>query len=123
MTAVRLVQSLCKSCEQCRFLRDEIHSPGRAVSDILSRGSMATPSGTTAPPQCPICAGTGWKTVAIPGKSSRVARCECRIDLRAERLLKSANLPARYEHCTLSDFEIDFDGAHRSLAAARLAAG
>lgn len=84
---------------------------------------MSTPSSMSPAPECPVCAGTGWKTVAIPGKSSRVARCDCRIDARAERLLKLANIPARYEHCTLSDFDIRFEGAHRSLAAARLAAG
>jgi len=80
-------------------------------------------SGTAALPKCSVCADTGWKTVAVPGKSSRVTRCECRIDLRTERLLKSANIPARYEHCTLSDFDIRFEGAHRSLATARLGAG
>ena len=80
-------------------------------------------SGTAAPPKCPVCADTGWKTVEVQGKSSRVTRCECRIDLRTERLLKSANIPARYEHCTLSDFDIRFEGAHRSLATARLGAG
>lgn len=37
--------------------------------------------------------------------------------------MKSANIPSRYEHCTLADFEIRFEGANRSLAAARLAAG
>jgi DNA replication protein DnaC len=84
---------------------------------------MSTSSSMSSAPECPVCAGTGWKTVAIPGKSSRVARCDCRIDARAERLLKLANIPARYEHCTLSDFDIRFEGAHRSLAAARLAAG
>ena len=82
----------------------------------------AHPSANT-PPECPVCAGTGWKTVDLPGKSSRVTRCECRIDRRAERLLKAACIPARYEHCTLSEFDIAFQGAHRSLAAARLAAG
>lgn len=84
---------------------------------------MATTSATTAPPQCPVCAGTGWKMVDIPGRSSRVVRCECRIEQRTERLLKSANIPSRYEHCTLADFDVRFEGAHRSLAAARLAAG
>lgn len=84
---------------------------------------MSTLSSMSTAPECPVCAGTGWKTVAVPGKSSRVARCDCRIDARAERLLKLANIPARYEHCTLSDFDIRFEGAHRSLAAARLAAG
>ena len=73
--------------------------------------------------QCPVCDGTGWKTVLIPGKASRVTRCECRIEGRAARLLKAANIPARYEHCTLSDFDIHSPGAHRSLAKARLDAG
>jgi DNA replication protein DnaC len=74
-------------------------------------------------PECRICDGTGWKTIEIPGKASRVARCECRIDARATRLLKAASIPARYEHCTLSDFDISFAGVHRLLATARLAAG
>jgi DNA replication protein DnaC len=59
----------------------------------------------------------------VPGKASRVTRCECRLDLRTGRLLKSAGIPVRYEHCTLSDFDINFPGADRSLAKARLEAG
>src|SRR5215468_3811575 len=73
--------------------------------------------------ECTACGGTGWKKLETHGKANRVTRCECRIDARAVRLLKSANIPARYEHCTLADFATDFSGAHRSLAAARLAAG
>lgn len=72
---------------------------------------------------CPLCSGTGWKSVEVPGKAPRVARCDCRINTRVERLLRAANIPTRYQHCTLSDFDIGFQGAHRSLAAARLAAG
>lgn len=74
-------------------------------------------------PECPICGGTGWKSIEVSGKASRVARCDCRVDARAARLIKSARIPARYEHCTLADFATDFSGAHRSLAAGRLAAG
>ncbi len=75
--------------------------------------------------ECPHCGGTGWKQVAVAGKpgANHVTRCECRNETRAARLLEAAHLPARYEHCTLADFETDFSGAHRSLAAARLAAG
>jgi DNA replication protein DnaC len=73
--------------------------------------------------QCPLCEGTGWKRVEVPGKASRVAPCDCRNEVRIGRLLKSARIPARYEHCTLADFETSFSGAHRALAAARLAAG
>jgi DNA replication protein DnaC len=61
--------------------------------------------------------------VSIPGKSSRLARCECRTTGRPQRLLQKARIPARYEHCTLEDYDTEFPGAHRSLAQARLAAG
>jgi DNA replication protein DnaC len=73
--------------------------------------------------ECASCGGSGWKRIEVPGKANRVARCECRIGARALRLLRAANIPERYEHCTLADFATDFSGAHRSLAAARLAAG
>jgi DNA replication protein DnaC len=84
---------------------------------------MVTPSVTSAPPQCPVCAGTGWKTVDIPGKASRVTRCDCWASGKTEKLLRLAKIPTRYEHCTLADFDIDFPGANQSLAAARLKAG
>jgi DNA replication protein DnaC len=84
---------------------------------------MAMPSAPKPEAECPICEGTGWKTVEIPGKASRATRCDCRVNTRVERLLQSANIPTRYQHCTLSEFDIHFEGAHRSLAAARLAAG
>ena len=84
---------------------------------------MASPSTPRSLLECPACGGTGWKRIEAAGRTNRVTRCECRIDARAERLLEAANIPARYEHCTLADFATDFSGAHRSLAAARLAAG
>lgn len=84
---------------------------------------MASVPSQQALPECPLCGGTGWKSIEIPGKAPRVTRCDCRSEARAARLLKAARIPARYEHCTLSDFATDFSGAHRSLAAARLAAG
>jgi DNA replication protein DnaC len=80
-------------------------------------------SQTETAPECPLCGSTGWKSIEIPGKANRVTRCDCRSESRTARLLKSARIPARYEHCSLADFETDFSGAHRSLPAARLAAG
>src|SRR5215472_4547592 len=84
---------------------------------------MASPLAAQPETECPVCGGTGWKTVTVPGKANRVTRCDCRIEARVSRLLEGAHIPARYEHCTLADFSTDFTGAHRSLAAARLAAG
>jgi DNA replication protein DnaC len=75
------------------------------------------------PSECPLCEGTGWKTLEYPGKASRVTRCDCQLSARTEKLLKAAHLPVRYEHCTLAEFDINFQGIHRSLATARLAAG
>lgn len=73
---------------------------------------------------CPLCEGTGWKTVPKTGTGSindrRVTRCDCQLRARAQSLLEAARIPRRYEHCELSNFE--FDGPHRSLAPARMAA-
>ena len=68
---------------------------------------------------CPLCEGTGWKTVASDSER-RVTRCSCRQQARTEALLAAARIPKRYEHCELSNFE--FDGPHRGLASARMAA-
>ena len=66
---------------------------------------------------CPVCGGSGWKSSSA---DRRVVRCECRLKSRAESLLSAARIPKRYEHCELSNF--DFDGPHRHLAPARMAA-
>jgi DNA replication protein DnaC len=55
---------------------------------------------------CPICDGTGWKNIALPGKANRVTRCDCYFADRSARLLKAAQIPARYQHCTLDNVEI-----------------
>jgi DNA replication protein DnaC len=65
---------------------------------------------------CPQCGGSGWKTIpATAAKPQSVTRCECRVGNWSERLLKKARIPARYEHCTLSNFDADFPGADRNL--------
>jgi DNA replication protein DnaC len=68
---------------------------------------------------CPLCQGTGWKMIAVEPEQ-RVTRCDCRIQARSQTLMAAARIPKRYEHCELSNFE--FDGPHRGLAAARMAA-
>ena len=75
-----------------------------------------------APDVCPLCEGTGWKTVGVSGSPNdrRVTRCDCRLRARGQSLLAAARIPKRYEHCELSNFE--FDGPYRSLASARMAA-
>ena len=71
---------------------------------------------------CPQCGGSGWKTIpATAAKPQSVTRCDCRIGNWAERLLKKARIPARYQHCTLTNFEVD-ERVHPSLKTARLRA-
>lgn len=85
---------------------------------------MVTQSGALqASSECPICGGTGWKIIQKPARGEKATRCECFFAKQADRLLKLAGIPSRYQACTLADFDTDFDGAHRSLAKARLAAG
>jgi DNA replication protein DnaC len=77
---------------------------------------------------CPLCGGTGLKMVEAQDKAGRpiqrATKCDCVLRERAERLLTISNLPSRYEHCELSNFDTDPGGKHSpSLAGAKLAAG
>ncbi len=70
---------------------------------------------------CPICDGTGWKT--LPGGSNpRVTRCDCRVQARSQALLAAARIPKRYEHCELSEFDTRYEGSHPSQQKALLEA-
>lgn len=84
---------------------------------------MASLSTTQSLPECPACGGTGWKRIEVPGKVSQVTRCECRLSGRISSLLVQANIPERYRHCTLFNFNTAFEGSDPSLQLARLAAG
>jgi DNA replication protein DnaC len=68
--------------------------------------------------ECPVCKGSGWKMIALPGRAEGAVRCECFILRRADRLFKMAGIPPRYQSCTLDNFQ----AAHNSLARARMAA-
>jgi DNA replication protein DnaC len=99
---------------------------------------------------CPVCNGSGWKTVereaegaravaaasAGAGGSSAAAKpvwavpCDCTVGDRTERALGKARVPERYRHCDFANYETDneFDGPsrteleswNRSLAQAKL---
>jgi len=75
----------------------------------------------TAAEVCPLCAGSGWKTV--PGTpDGGVTRCDCRLRARGGALIAAARIPKRYEHCELSNFTTDFPGADCSIALAQISA-
>src|SRR2546430_5960319 len=67
-------------------------------------------TGETAPVQnsrvidnttCARCFGTGLEMV--PGEGAR--RCDCQMSDHRERLFQSARIPARYQHCTLANYD------------------
>ncbi|HVP64508.1 MAG TPA: ATP-binding protein [candidate division Zixibacteria bacterium] len=84
---------------------------------------IASGATTLARPDCKSCGGTGWKRVSEQRHGRAVesaARCECVHGQKIDRLLKQARVPARYEHCELSNFE--HQGSFKSLASAHMAA-
>jgi DNA replication protein DnaC len=85
----------------------------------------------TAVEVCPLCEGTGWKTLPASLRASkdlstnndrRVTRCDCQLRARGQALLAAARIPKRYEHCELASYTTDFPGANRSLGFAHLSA-
>ena len=58
--------------------------------------------------KCAICDGLGMKVTTLPDGERLAMECDCRERERAETLLRRANIPRRYEHCTLDNYELDF---------------
>jgi DNA replication protein DnaC len=91
-------------------------------SPAASCGMLPQMSLLVSSESCPHCGGSGWKTIpATSTKPQSVIRCECRVGNWSHRLLKKAHIPARYEHCTISDFNLSGD-VHTSLAEAKVQA-
>jgi DNA replication protein DnaC len=71
---------------------------------------------------CPICEGTGLRIIerpTSPGSSTLVQvamPCSCRLAERVARTLHSAQIPRRYEHCSLDNFSTQFGNSDPSLA-------
>src|SRR5258708_17207739 len=70
--------------------------------------------------ECTICGGTGWTFIQVPGHAAkRATRCRCHADARTGRMIKAAHIPARYEHCSLENFETG-PSFHESLSVAKM---
>ena len=63
-------------------------------------------------PECPDCGGTGFRIRTTEQGFTAAERCDCSFREQASRLLKSARIPPRYDHCLLETFEGQED-SHR----------
>lgn len=76
---------------------------------ILKSQDVEQPQSTSAAQQplmpednvCPRCFGTGMEIVA--GEGAR--RCDCQASDQNRRLFQNARIPARYQHCTLANYD------------------
>jgi DNA replication protein DnaC len=80
-----------------------------------------------AQPDCPLCGGTGWKTVEHVAEEEKLTRgswerpiegtnatkrvwavpCDCTGKDRSARVMGRARIPNRYEHCDFDNFDKD----------------
>ena len=67
---------------------------------------------------CPHCDDTGWKPVESDG-IRRVVRCDCWRERVGQTRLAAANIPKRYQHCTLGNFTAYNESLERAVAQAR----
>ena len=71
---------------------------------------------------CPHCDDTGWKPVEDNGPSTgtrRVVRCDCWRDQIGHKRLDDANIPKRYQHCTLGNFSAYNESLQQAASKAR----
>jgi len=121
-------QILCFSYESVflrgRFFhtRGTFHSTGE-----LAHLSPRAYAGFMAQSDCPLCGGTGWKTVERIAEEEKLKRvswekpvegtnmtrrvwavpCDCTGKDRVARVMARARIPTRYEHCDFDNFETD----------------
>lgn len=61
---------------------------------------------TLQPEPCPLCGGRGWIVVTGGGAGTAKA-CICRTQSVRTRLLAAAGIPERYQHCRLTNFQLN----------------
>jgi len=67
---------------------------------------------------CPLCDDTGWKPIERDGVR-RVVRCDCWRQQVGQHHLADANIPRRYQHCTLDNFAAYNESLEKALGQAR----
>src|SRR5262245_59995413 len=67
---------------------------------------------------CSRCDDTGWRPVEDNG-IRRVVRCDCWRERLGQVRLADANIPKRYQHCTLANFSAYNESLEKAVAVAR----
>ena len=73
---------------------------------------------------CPLCDDTGWKPIEARDAASgqvvrRVVRCSCWLEQIGQSRLVDANIPKRYQHCTLGNFIAYNESLEKAVEQAR----
>jgi len=70
--------------------------------------------------ECEQCHGVGFVRVTTP-EGIHVSRvCGCQQQQKETLTLHNAQIPPRYQHCTIDNFDSHYPGAHPSLASAQM---
>lgn len=72
----------------------------------------------SAPETCPKCQGTGW-LLEDAGGSQVARRCACYGQRWKKSLLDQANVPRRYQSCTLDNFDVRNDSLRTAVKISR----
>jgi DNA replication protein DnaC len=68
---------------------------------------------------CPLCDDTGWKQASGADNGvRRVVRCDCWKENVGRQHLSDANIPKRYQHCTLANFAAYNESLEKAVSAA-----
>lgn len=67
---------------------------------------------------CALCDDTGWKPIERDGIRS-VVRCDCWRESVGRQRLDSANIPKRYQHCSIENFKAYNESLERAAVQAR----
>jgi DNA replication protein DnaC len=67
---------------------------------------------------CPSCDDTGWKPIEASGVR-RVVRCDCWRESLGRQRLEGAQVPRRYQHCTIANFTAYNESLERAVGEAR----
>jgi len=69
--------------------------------------------------RCPLCDDTGWKPVDDEAGVRRVVRCDCWRENVGRQHLAEAQIPKRYQHCTLDNFKVYNESLDKAVAFGR----